>query len=238
MTELLDLAGMWPELVAAVGLFGFAPGFCLRLIVLVYPRGHPRRRELVAELYGLPYVKRPIWVAAQLETALFEGVGARLSQLRRRLRRAGKAGSRPVTAGASSRVQVVFVHRAPRPGVVGNAWLGAESIVLGPGPGLDFVVYTGQDGREGGRQVADQSFDSPGNAALRTSWLAKRPVRIVRKGSYLGARYPLLTRAYRDDGDYLVVAAWAERNAGGRKVCRFVLVRCGSPGAGGQPGAA
>jgi hypothetical protein len=58
-------------------LFGFAPGFALRLIVGLYPKGHPRRSELVAELYTVERLNRPTWVFEQLEVALFEGVAAR-----------------------------------------------------------------------------------------------------------------------------------------------------------------
>jgi hypothetical protein len=75
--ELLELlASPWNLLWALVG-FGFAPGFCLRLIVMLYPSEHPRRRELVAELYTMKRAERPLFVAEQLETALFEGLGAR-----------------------------------------------------------------------------------------------------------------------------------------------------------------
>jgi ABC-type uncharacterized transport system permease subunit len=68
-------------------IFGFAPGFVLRTIVLCYPRKCPRRRELVAELYAMKRYERPLWVAEQIETALFEGLGLRLAQRRERRRR-------------------------------------------------------------------------------------------------------------------------------------------------------
>ena len=74
MTELLDVAASPWSLVLVLIVFGFAPGACLRLIVLLYPRGHPRRAELIAELYTVPRVERPLWVAEQLEVALFEGL--------------------------------------------------------------------------------------------------------------------------------------------------------------------
>lgn len=63
----------WPTLGCALLVYGFAPGALLRLIVVLYPRGHPRRRELIGELYAYPRIMRPFWVAEQLETALFEG---------------------------------------------------------------------------------------------------------------------------------------------------------------------
>lgn len=58
--------------------YGFAPGFLLRLIVLMYESDNPRRQELVAELYVVPRKTRPFWVAEQLETALFDGLFPRL----------------------------------------------------------------------------------------------------------------------------------------------------------------
>jgi hypothetical protein len=84
MAELLEVIASWPSLLLVVVVFGFAPGFCLRLIVLAYPRGDPRRAELIAELYAVPRIQRPLWVAEQLEVALFEGLGHRVSAARRR----------------------------------------------------------------------------------------------------------------------------------------------------------
>lgn len=37
MTELLDIVASWPSLLLVVVAFGFAPGFCPRLLVLIYP---------------------------------------------------------------------------------------------------------------------------------------------------------------------------------------------------------
>src|SRR5262249_8212633 len=74
----------WPTLGCALLVYGFAPGALLRLIVLLYPRKHPRRRELIGELYAYPRIMRPFWVAEQLETALFEGLHDRLAAWRAR----------------------------------------------------------------------------------------------------------------------------------------------------------
>jgi hypothetical protein len=68
----------WPVLGIALLVFGFAPGAVLRLIVLAYPRDDPRRRELLGELYAVPRIERPFWVAEKLELALIEGLGGRL----------------------------------------------------------------------------------------------------------------------------------------------------------------
>jgi diguanylate cyclase (GGDEF)-like protein len=118
--ELLESVALWPNLVLVIVVFGFAPGFVLRLIVLAYPHGDPRRDELVAEVYAVPRIQRPLWVAQQLEVALFEGLGNRVSAAIRRL-----TGRRPVpsayhdtltglvnTAMVKHRLVQVFTKRA------------------------------------------------------------------------------------------------------------------------------
>jgi tetratricopeptide (TPR) repeat protein len=86
MTDLLVGGAAWwaiPAIALTFGaVFGFFPGFVLRLLVLLYPAGDPRRRELVAELYMLGRMERVEWVFQQLETALFEGISARLERRR------------------------------------------------------------------------------------------------------------------------------------------------------------
>jgi hypothetical protein len=252
MSELIDFARVWPELLVAVLLFGFAPGFFLRIIVLVYPRGHDRRRELVAELPDVPYVKRPIWVASQLETALFEGVAARIAEIRRRLRakrrssnlqsgtEAAKAVEQPAfplpvratmpegtVFGSRVELSAAEIHRALQAGIVGTGRLGAESIIVGKPFDLDagdLIIYTGHGGLDSrGVQGADQTFEAPGNAALWTSWQANRPVRVIRQGGPSGRV------KYRYDGYYTVIGAWRETVSSGCQVCRFALVKCGSP---------
>jgi hypothetical protein len=84
MSELLKaLSSPWNFLWVVI-VFGLAPGLCLRLIVLAYSRDNPRRAELIAELYGVPRIKRPLWVAEQIEVALFEGLAHRVSAALRR----------------------------------------------------------------------------------------------------------------------------------------------------------
>ena len=68
----------WPTFGLALLVFGFAPGALLRLIVLLFHREDPRRQELIAELYHVPRIERPFWVAEQLEVAIVEGLGHRL----------------------------------------------------------------------------------------------------------------------------------------------------------------
>jgi hypothetical protein len=56
---------------------GFAPEHALRLIVRLYPKIDPRRREVVAELYVMKRLERPVWVFEQIEPALLGGLSAR-----------------------------------------------------------------------------------------------------------------------------------------------------------------
>jgi len=95
MSALIFHVIAWPTLGFALLVFGFAPGAALRLIVLLYPRDHPRRRELIGELYRYPRIERPFWVAQQLETALFEGLPGRLTAWRGKCLAAWR-GKRPI----------------------------------------------------------------------------------------------------------------------------------------------
>lgn len=74
-------AGVWYHLplgVLILGLtFGFAPGLVLNLSVLIYPKGHPRRKELVAELHEVPYFQRALWVFYALQLSITEGIPER-----------------------------------------------------------------------------------------------------------------------------------------------------------------
>ena len=74
MTGMIAQLLAWPTLGVALLVFGFAPGAVLRLIVLFYGRDNPRRQELLGEIYAVPRIERPFWVAEQLEVALFEGL--------------------------------------------------------------------------------------------------------------------------------------------------------------------
>lgn len=74
MTELLAD----PRTVLVVALtFGFAPRVILHLAVRLYPQGHDRRAELIAEAEIVPFHKRPVWVADVLAVCIFEGLSER-----------------------------------------------------------------------------------------------------------------------------------------------------------------
>lgn len=78
MSELLTAAqAPWLYVGLAI-VFGFCPPLAIRLLVLVYPRGHLRRRELPAEMAAVPYRNRPLWLAEQLALVLTEGLAERL----------------------------------------------------------------------------------------------------------------------------------------------------------------
>jgi hypothetical protein len=134
MTELLDTVVSWRSLLLVIVVFGFAPGFCLRLLVRAYPRSDPRRTELIAELYTVPRVERPLWVAEQLETALFEGLPHRLSVVLREpgIWRGLGAGLW-FGLGAGLWAGLVFGHGA---GLWGGLWFGLGAGLWFGRPGL------------------------------------------------------------------------------------------------------
>jgi hypothetical protein len=79
-------------------IFGFFPGLVLRLLVRLYPKGNPRRMELLGELYAKPQWRRPWFVAQQLETALSEGVPTRVA---------------PLARGIAQRIRALRSQKAP-----------------------------------------------------------------------------------------------------------------------------
>ena len=77
-----DFVGLvldWRTWVAMAVLVMF-PGLLLRLFLLIYPRRDPRRQELLAEMYAVPVVRRPLWVFAQIEVIVWEGLPERWYQ--------------------------------------------------------------------------------------------------------------------------------------------------------------
>lgn len=121
------------------------------------------------------------------------------------------------------------IHRALIAGIVGNGPSGAESVVVSGGYEDDedhgwLIIYTGHGGQDGsGRQIADQSFESSGNAALKTSNLTGTPLRLVR-GAQSGSPYAP-AEGYRYEGLFRVEDAWREEGRSGYQVCRYRLVK-------------
>jgi predicted restriction endonuclease len=124
------------------------------------------------------------------------------------------------------------VHRPGQAGICGTGAFGAESIVISGGyvddEDLgDLIIYTGHGGQDNRkRQVSDQTFKDPGNAALLTSSLTGEPVRVIR-GAHKGSSFAPPT-GFRYDGLYRVVDAWQETGQHGFRVCRYKLVKVGS----------
>lgn len=85
MNELREAVTSVGNLLWVLGVFGIAPRLALRLIVHAYPPDHPRRQELKAEVNAVPWIERPLWVAEQLEVALFDGLRHRISAALRQL---------------------------------------------------------------------------------------------------------------------------------------------------------
>lgn len=77
--ELISDILNWKWYLLTLLVFGLAPGLLLRVIVLAFQRDDPRRQELIAELYAVPFIQRPLWVTQQLETALSDGIWPRLT---------------------------------------------------------------------------------------------------------------------------------------------------------------
>lgn len=86
MNDLVALADAgWWNLLWVLIAFGFAPGLALQLMVRIYPTGHPRRDELLAEYAAIEKRReRPMWVAENLFTVLFDGLPERRRATRER----------------------------------------------------------------------------------------------------------------------------------------------------------
>jgi predicted restriction endonuclease len=136
------------------------------------------------------------------------------------------------TFASRAEAHAAGVHRQLQAGICGTKAFGAESIVVSGGyiddEDLgDLIIYTGhgkQDTR--GRQIADQTFEDIGNAALLTSSFTGAPVRVVR-GAHKGSSHAPGS-GYRYDGLFRVVDAWQERGRDGFRICRYKLVKVNS----------
>jgi hypothetical protein len=102
MNELLDLVVSPRLLLLSPLVFAVLPGPCLRLLVRLYPKSHPRRTELLGELYSMPQRRRPWFVVEQLELAIGEGLPARLADVIDRARELAAAPSAQPSAAWSS----------------------------------------------------------------------------------------------------------------------------------------
>jgi hypothetical protein len=111
----------WPTLGTALLIFGFAPGLALRLIILAFPRDDPRRRELLGELYQVPWIERPFWVVGKLELALTEGLWGRLHKAIGSRRRTMEAAERVLALAQQTADQAIADARRECDEVLGRA---------------------------------------------------------------------------------------------------------------------
>ena len=122
------------------------------------------------------------------------------------------------------------VHRTLQYGIDGNQKVGAGAIVLSGGyeddlDNGDEIIYTGEGGQNGKKeQVADQSWQSNGNASLKRSHAQGLPVRVIRGATHKSPHSPKTGYVYA--GLYLIEQAWIEKGKSGFRVCRFRLERC------------
>ena len=128
---LIELITSPRSFVVIVVVFGFLPGFVLRLLVRLYPNDHPRRRELPNELYFLPRWERWFFVAEQLETALHEAPRARVA------RRKARTGPRDAVRARLHQRVPVHVHAFLAVGLVVGLTMG-----LGLGLGASLAART------------------------------------------------------------------------------------------------
>ena len=122
------------------------------------------------------------------------------------------------------------VHQVTMQGISGNRAVGANSVVVNGGyeDDADFgdeIIYTGAGGNDPAtkRQIAHQTFDQVGNAALVVSEENGLPVRVIRGSRGDPAHSP--REGLRYDGLYRVESHWYEPGKSGYRVCRYRLVR-------------
>ncbi|WP_448698103.1 YDG/SRA domain-containing protein [Mucilaginibacter sp. AW1-3] len=123
---------------------------------------------------------------------------------------------------------VAGIHKVLMGGIDGNPRQGAASIVLNGGYLDDFdlgdeIIYTGHGGNDPntGRQIKDQSWESPGNKALLVSEMHGLPVRVTRGYKHRSPFSPKIGFVYA--GLYSVTEHFEEKGKDGFLICRFRL---------------
>jgi putative restriction endonuclease len=122
------------------------------------------------------------------------------------------------------------VHQVTQQGISGNRTIGANSIVVNGGYEDDLdvgdeIIYTGAGGNDPTtqKQIADQTFEQLGNAALVVSEENGLPVRVIRGNRGDPAHSPKAGLRY--DGLYRVESHWYETGKSGFRVCRYRLLK-------------
>lgn len=130
----------------------------------------------------------------------------------------------------NSRIELIEagLHRSTVRGIDGNAAYGAAAIVLSGGYEDDYdlgdqILYTGEGGNDpsSGKQVAHQSWNSPGNAGLLFSEQNDLPVRVIRGSKHKSNFSP--KDGYKYGGLYFVTNSEKVIGKSGFKICRFTL---------------
>lgn len=122
-------------------------------------------------------------------------------------------------------VRLAGLHRHRQAGISGDYLEGADAIIVSGGyvddqDHGDRLVYTGQGGQKGKRQVRDQEL-TKGNLGLARAEELGRPVRVIRGAGGDKAHSP--KRGYRYDGLFTVASHWSENSKDGPLIWRFVL---------------
>jgi len=119
-------------------------------------------------------------------------------------------------------------HRRWGSGIDGNSSEGTSAIVLSGGyeddkDEGDEIIYTGAGGNDAnsGKQIANQTWENPGNAGLLKNMNEGLPVRVIRGYNHKSKFSPKSGYSYA--GLYSVVDAWEEIGKSGYKICRFRL---------------
>lgn len=120
------------------------------------------------------------------------------------------------------------LHRSTQRGIDGNKNDGTAAIILSGGyeddkDYEDEIIYTGEGGndRETKRQIANQSWESPGNKGLLISKEKNLPVRVIRGYTHKSPFSP--KEGYQFAGLFKVVDCWEEVGKSDFKICRFRL---------------
>jgi putative restriction endonuclease len=130
-------------------------------------------------------------------------------------------------------VHAAGLHRHLQAGISGHVEDGADAIVVSGGykddrDHGDWILYTGQGGRDAsGRQVKDQTL-SRGNKALVLSEERGLPVRVIRGAGGDRAHSP--ATGYRYDGLFSVQRHWIEDSIDGPLIYRYELRKLESEG--------
>jgi hypothetical protein len=126
------------------------------------------------------------------------------------------------------------LHRSNMKGIDGNGTEGAAAIVLSGGYEDDYdngneILYTGEGGNNTrtGKQVAHQSWNSPGNAGLLKSYQDKLPIRVIRGYNHNSPYSP--KEGYKYCGLYRIIEEpFMQIGKSGFKICRFKLRKLGT----------